>query len=346
MNPQNAITEEALVEQAKTSSHPTLGYYFMLLMAAAIASIGLIQDSAPAIIGAMIVAPLMAPIIGLAIGTLAGNRQLALTSLLAVCTGAVFVVAIAFGIAEIFGLRVVGPEISARTLPSTLDLVIAICAGGAAAFAHARLNIVNSIAGVAIAVALVPPLAVCGIGLAVGEAAVTDEGLEFADLNLGFGGHGNLMAAGAFLLFITNMIAIVAAALAVFAALGYGHWRRAIGVSLALLFSIGFITGQLDKQLELIYAEDRVKRLYAKAVENSENFATKELYVRRVGARRVNDQIEISMLFISQGKHLDDIEVLAEKFRQLISNDLGEEIVLKLTVMPLNIVSHTASPSD
>ena len=109
-----------------------------------------------------------------------------------------------------------------------------MAAGGAAAFVHTRHSISSSIAGVAIAVALVPPLAVSGIGLALGDKATSETGLALSEFGLYSGGVD--IAYGAFLLFITNFIGIVALAILVFIFQGYGEWKKAL---LALFFFLG-----------------------------------------------------------------------------------------------------------
>ena len=89
-----------------------------------------------------------------------------------------------------------------------------------------RRSIMTSIAGVAIAVALVPPLAVTGIGLAMGRDTAAEVGLSLAEIGLVTSGSG--IARGSFLLFMTNLIGIVAIGIAVFAAHRYGHWKAAL----------------------------------------------------------------------------------------------------------------------
>jgi len=97
-----------------------------------------------------------------------------------------------------------------RAFPSLLDLGAAMAAGAAGAFALSRESIRNSVAGVAISLSLVPPLAVSGIGLALGRKATADIGLLFQELGL-FSGGGDL-AVGAMVLFLANLAAIVVVA--------------------------------------------------------------------------------------------------------------------------------------
>ena len=198
---------DALMRQAAV---PSRGFFFMLILSTAIATFGLLSNSAPAIIGAMIIAPLMAPILGLAYGIVVVDGYQISHSVVTVVVGTAVVVLFAFLTTSLIGLRIAGSEILDRTSPTLLDLGIAMCAGAAGAYAYSRKSIANSIAGVAIAVALVPPLAVTGVGLAMNRRATADVGLSFSEIGLYSGGDG--IAYGAFLLFLTNLAGIVVVA--------------------------------------------------------------------------------------------------------------------------------------
>jgi uncharacterized hydrophobic protein (TIGR00271 family) len=173
----------------------------MLGLAASIASLGLLLNSAAVIIGSMLLAPLMTPMLGLGLALVQGNARLARTCTKSVGLGIV----IALGISFVFGLVYPGdeitPELSSRGSPNILDLLIALFSAAAAAYALARPTLAGSIAGVAIATALVPPLCTAGISL--------------ADLHF-----DNAM--GAAMLFAANFLAIVIAAAAMFRWMGLG----------------------------------------------------------------------------------------------------------------------------
>ena len=162
-----------------------------------IAAFGLIANSAAVVIGAMLVAPLMQPIIGLAAALVLGQPRREFTSLalIVLTTAEAFVVALLAGLAvPSFRVITLTPELLARTAPALLDLAIAVAAGAAGAYVTVRPRAGGAIAGVAIAVALVPPLSACGILLA----------------------HGNGgLASGAFFLFLTNLVGIVLSAVVV-----------------------------------------------------------------------------------------------------------------------------------
>jgi len=154
----------------------------------------------------MIVAPLMNPIISLAFGGIEMNRVLVLRSLLTVVSGTIVIITMAFLVSEIIGWKLAGSELVARMNPSLLDLGIAVAAGAAAAFAYTRPSVSSALAGVAIAVALVPPLCTVGIALSLGRKAGTDIGFAM----------GTVSTQGPFLLYLTNIFGIILSAALIF----------------------------------------------------------------------------------------------------------------------------------
>ena len=171
---ETAIASKELADNLEKGARPVLGFYIMLGLSTTIATFGLLSNSVGIIIGAMIVAPLMNPIVALSFGISCGNLKISKSSLVTLVSGILFTVVMAYLGTKLIGFRIASEEIIGRTNPSLLDLGVAIAAGGAAAFAYSRKSIANALAGAAIAVALVPPLCVVGIGLAAGAEAVPD----------------------------------------------------------------------------------------------------------------------------------------------------------------------------
>ncbi|MGJ8676408.1 MAG: DUF389 domain-containing protein [Akkermansiaceae bacterium] len=162
----------------------------LMVLATTIAGLGLLADSAAVVIGAMLVAPLMTPLLGGGLAVVQGNLPLWKRSQKAVLLGffsALFIGLILGVIARCVGMGMTG-ELLARGEPTPLDLGVAFFSGIAASYCLARPQLSSALAGVAIAAALVPPIATTGICLALGENAV---------------------AKGAGLLFGTNVVAIV-----------------------------------------------------------------------------------------------------------------------------------------
>ena len=188
-----------LVQGLRRGSRATLDYFVMVAAATAIATLGLLQDSPAVVIGAMLVAPLMTPIVGCGLGLAQANSKLFRTAANAIFWGFGVTLLVSFSLAWLIPGRELTAQVLARANPDLLDLLIALSSAIAAAYALARPSLVGAIAGVAIATALVPPLSCIGIALAYGQY---------------------LIAKGATLLFFTNMIAIVLGAACTFRLLG------------------------------------------------------------------------------------------------------------------------------
>ncbi len=184
------LYDKILYEGASTQTR-VIRFFTLMGFAAVIASMGVITDSTAVVIGAMLVAPLMTPLMGMAISLVMGWPNRLTRSALIASGGIVF----AIGIGALMGLIVpaiidtsTNTQIVARTSPTILDLITAIAAGAAGAYGLSRPDVSDSLPGVAIAISLVPPLAVVGISYSQGDWVA-----------------GN----GALLLFATNMIAIL-----------------------------------------------------------------------------------------------------------------------------------------
>ena len=161
---------EVLEELAQTSS-PGFDYYLLVILSCTIATFGLITNSVAVIIGAMLVAPLMSPILGLSIASVAGDRQLFERAVIALFRGVILAIALSAALSWVAqmlpfdALKEIPSEVLSRTHPSPYDLVIALAGGAAAAYALAQPQLSAALPGVAIATALMPPLCTVGIGI-------------------------------------------------------------------------------------------------------------------------------------------------------------------------------------
>jgi uncharacterized hydrophobic protein (TIGR00271 family) len=220
--PTVAVLESKLFFEGDRSGRYLVRFTVLLFLSTVIAAEGVIEDSAATVIGAMIIAPLMTPILAATAALVMGNAPRAWRSLLLVLVGALGVIAVAtlLGAMAIHVIDFHGnSQITARVAPRVLDLIIALAAGTAGAFAISRDDIADSIPGVAISIALVPPLCVVGIALSGGQW---------------------IEAWGALLLFLTNFLSILLAGGVVFAVYGLAaavtagvgriNKRRAYGV--------------------------------------------------------------------------------------------------------------------
>jgi len=216
----------SLVDRVQSSSNWDFDFFALMLLSTVIAGIGLIQNSAAVVIGAMLVAPLMTPLLGMGLALVQGNPVLAKISLRAVLLG----LAVSLLVGVLTGVLTPGfdeptREMLGRGGPGILDLVVAFASGLAAAYASSRPGLLAALPGVAIAAALVPPIATAGLALSLGE------------LNL---------AVGALVLFMVNMVAIVLATVVAFWVVGLrrvgttSRWvQSTLGVVLLLVLALG-----------------------------------------------------------------------------------------------------------
>ncbi len=165
-------------------------YLLLITLSAAIATLGLLQNSPAVVIGAMLVSPLLGPIMGVGFGLVTLESGLVRRSLVTLAAGMAVAILIAMAIVWLSPVQDVTSELRARTRPTLLDLGVAVVGGVAGVYAIIR-GLSGVMVGVAIATALVPPLSTIGFGVATGR-------FDFA--------------LGAALLFLTNTLAIAFAA--------------------------------------------------------------------------------------------------------------------------------------
>lgn len=155
---------ESLIEQ----SSPRQSFFMMVSLAILMATVGLLANSVAIIIGSMLIAPLLYPLLSLSLGIVLSDRLLMLRSIYTLTKSSVLSVILAMLVTLIFSPHTapLTPEILSRSEHSVAYLVVALIAGFAASFAFVKPQLNEGLAGVAISVALIPPLAVVGIGLA------------------------------------------------------------------------------------------------------------------------------------------------------------------------------------
>jgi uncharacterized hydrophobic protein (TIGR00271 family) len=189
---------------AQAATLRDLSYWLQVLAAAVIATLGLILNSPAVIIGAMLISPLMGPILSLGLGLAAGDFILIVRALVNLTISCALAIALAVGVVLLLPFREITAEIANRTQPNVLDLVVALGSGAIGTLSTCRpiAGVVTSIPGVAIAVALMPPLCVVGYGLGIALSLSVRTGLA--------------TAAGGGLLFLTNLAAITFMSMLVF----------------------------------------------------------------------------------------------------------------------------------
>jgi uncharacterized hydrophobic protein (TIGR00271 family) len=234
---------DAMRERMASDAKLDRSYLALLIVAAVMATLGLEQNSAATIIGAMVVAPVMLPIRALGFGFLRFERPLIVRSLVTLAASCVIVVAIGMILGKLSNRADFGSEILSRTSVTFLGLGVALAGGVLSALSRAWKDskITDALIGVGISVALVPPLCTIGITLVYGAL------------------HDSL---GATLIFLTNLVGIALAGMIVFWMTGYGareRWRAYAGLAifivlLALIAPILGDTGRKARELNNVRA--------------------------------------------------------------------------------------------
>ncbi|MDH3583728.1 MAG: DUF389 domain-containing protein, partial [Phycisphaerae bacterium] len=215
-----------LVERVQSNSQWDFDFVALVCLSSSIAALGLINDAAAVVIGAMLVAPLMTPLVGGGLALVQGNVVLIRHAARAIGFGFLLAFAIGLALGGIIPGMDLTAEMASRGRPNPLDLGVAFISGMAAAYATARPNLSAALPGVAIAAALVPPIATSGLALAAGEFMVS---------------------AGAALLFLTNIVAVVLGAAVSLFAVGlrvehpHGRekqWTKRVVLSLVLAAAV------------------------------------------------------------------------------------------------------------
>lgn len=186
---------QIVIRDIAEGSEPEFRFYLMVAISTMIASFGLIINSTAVIIGAMLVAPLMTPIFGIALALIRSDARLFGRALTAEIVGVVAAIAMSLVIGLLYPALEPTPEMIARTEPQLFDLLVAVFAGLAGAYALVDEKISPALPGVAIATAIVPPLANVGLCFSVGQYVA---------------------GVGSFLLFFANFLSILLVASAVF----------------------------------------------------------------------------------------------------------------------------------
>ncbi|MRJ01878.1 MAG: TIGR00341 family protein [Epsilonproteobacteria bacterium] len=278
-----------LFTKIRQNARLDLTYLTLLVISVLMATIGLFQNSAPTIIGAMILAPLMAPIISLAMGIVRLDPPLIGGSLKTLLVSIATVLALSALVAFSMPSHHLTPQMALRTNPTLLDLGVAILSGIAAAYGYANSRVGESLAGVAIAVALVPPLSVAGIGLGWGDGEIFRS---------------------AFLLFGANIIGIIFAAGVMFYILGFASQKY---VTAAFMIKVALLSTIVIP----LYISTRTYFLYERLYDQIMELERGDLSIRIQSIYRRGEETYIDLQIIAPKREMAQkvITELRNRFR-------------------------------
>lgn len=290
----------ALKENAQINST----YLLLMVLSSLLATLGLFLNSPSVVIGAMVLAPLMAPIISLSMATLRSDADLTRQSFSTLSIGMLTALTLSALMAFLLPFQEVTNEIEGRLHPSTLDLLVAVLSGIAGAFANARENIAKSLPGVAIAVALVPPLCVSGIGVGW---------LNFE------------VFYGAMLLFLTNLTGIILAAGLSFLVMGFAPFSRAkkgifISILLVSIISVPLFLSFKNMQ-EIAYARNQLTS--KKYVVDDQQYWLKNIKIRLGSPLLLSADLMIN--------RFPEVSLL-QKIEQQLSNQLNKPVKVDFSI--------------
>lgn len=332
-------------ESATAATESGLPYWLVLVLSGAIATLGLALNSSAVVIGAMLVAPLLAPVVGLALSLAAGDGKLAIQTGAVVLASTLAVVAVGALLTGLLPFQTITLEITARTRPTTLDLAIAVFSGlvGAVVTVARGSRLSAAIPGVAISVALIPPLAVAGFGIGIGwDAELIRGSLLLYGANLA----GIVLSGmGVFLVVGMHRNEVLSAArtwheevrprgLAAWA--GRVPWLRSVGVFRSPWSRVGLVLAfavalgiPLSSSLAQIAREARVERAVAEAAALFEVRDRASILNRQVvygsGQARVYLRVATTEWF-GRG--------VREEFERAASAAAGEPVRLSLEQLP------------
>jgi uncharacterized hydrophobic protein (TIGR00271 family) len=347
IKPLSPDKRKEVIDEVTPLASPGFDFFLLVVLSCSIATLGLITDSPAVIIGAMLVAPLMSPIIGIGLASLTGNTTLLQNAVSALLRGAFLAIALAALMTLVnnqlpfFSIQELPNEVLVRTRPTPIDLVIALAGGVAAAYAMTQVNISAALPGVAIATALMPPLCTVGIGIALNRWDV---------------------AGGALLLFITNAVTIAFASVLVFFLRGFSsgmgiknhHIPRSLIIAALLTalllvplsyFSVKFFKEASENRLINSVVADEVRKLdSAELIElniNRNDSALDMVITIRTGSALSYEQVVYLQKAIVEGIH----QPVSLKISQVIAENLDPLIPPTSTFTPTQTLTSTAGPS-
>ena len=310
----NKDRQKKVYYEIKESAQGDFDFFVLTIFSGIIITLGLVVDSSAVVIGGMLLAPLVWPILSLSLGIVKGRSKLIQDSVFTLLKSAllIFVIAVIIGaISPSYALK--GTEFLSRTSPTIFELFIALAAGFVGAFVIAYPKIGAAIAGVVIAAALVPPIAVMGVSVA----------------------HGNIaLAGGAFILYLSNLIAVTFSSSVLFFVARFkgpssekGQERMKSNMRWTLLFLL-----VLTAPLFLITSNTIKENKQQKIVREIVSATIPEAVITNVS---IDDKSEVLIINITiqssenlTGSQISDLE-------DILSKGMGKEVVSRITVVPI-----------
>ncbi len=318
------------------SARPSADYFVLIGLSATIAAFGLLLNSPAVVIGAMLVAPLMSPMVGVGLAIVLGDTRFIRLSLGAVLRGLLLAVFLGALVGLLRHDSPLTAEVLARTQPSLLDLAVALFAGFAGAFALTNSDAAAALPGVAIAASLVPPLAAAGIA---------------------FSSRNPYEGMGALLLFTANFVAIVFAAVLVFLLRGFrpaesnkaqrAVQTRSVQVEIVMLIVVAAVlalfTYRLAQNQQLL---NTIEQTTSRALVDVADATLTRLDIQNVGG----ETEPLALNIVAESEHVVPFSMV-EQLQEQIAADLqpflpeGKPVQIVLTVIRVTRLDPVSPPT-
>ncbi|MFC7320109.1 TIGR00341 family protein [Halobacillus campisalis] len=216
------LSRHELLASIKKNSKTTWNYLLLIILSAIVATVGFLKDSEAVVIGAMVIAPMIGPVIAVAFSSVLGDYKVLTKSLITSLLGVVIVVAISILFVLFSSLELTTNQYLSRTVVTPIDIILGVASGAAGALAFIN-RLSGNLVGVMVAVALLPPSV--ALGISIGS-------MEWD------------LAYGAFLLVTVNIMSILLAAVIIFSISGIRpvQWREVQRANVSRPLSILFVS--------------------------------------------------------------------------------------------------------
>lgn len=302
---------DEIYEHLRQSCYPSVDFYVLMALSTIIASLGLLLDSPAVIIGAMIIAPLMDPLLGVSFSSLAGHRSFKIKSLFTLFSGILLGLLISFLLGTLFSFMGETNEIHARTQPTSLDLLVALASGFMGGYAKVRKSVGGSIYGVAIAISLVPPLSVIGIGLAYGDSSIY---------------------LGAALLFLANVMSVILSGALAFLLLKIAYFRKHPRALILPLLAIIIIAIPLSLSLRVVVQKKMLADALSKAIRR-ETFTFRHADIVSIQMNPYAKPIQLDLTIRALSTDISQQQI--DQVQAYLSKKAGKPVHLTVNVSPI-----------
>lgn len=307
--------KQGIIDKLIADTQANIGFMGLAAISALIATFALLIEDIPVLVGAMLIAPFLTPTLLVGMGIVRGDLKLLRKGLVTLVIGVIIGIASAILITLISPIKEIGDEIITRSSPTLIQLFIAVLAGAAAAFSYSYRKIRAVLAGAFIALALVPPISIVGIGIAT--------------LNWEIIG-------GASLLLVANIIGLTIASVAVFFLLGFrpaNELENLRGVRLGIIwlavlfFLIALPLGYI---MENIITKIRIENTAKDVIERQLN-QYPESRVKDVASNQKDGKIKISFT-VHSGYQIDNSFIAGIKNN--LEKELDKEVEIDARLVP------------